>query len=238
MHSLEGESTGKALWRKVRIVFFMYMVWRSMEGECKSETLRWRWLECMEVMQRRGRLRKQWIFNTPREKDWWTGRMSGDRSSCHVSTWACHSEPPPWETAGSCDVTTPDANPVLFRLTFSVVSGCPQWNHFSGEMIVWNAVCFCGIREMMHTWVMTGRSKTIKASGRHVTGNDDNSNGSLVKVLTMDATSARVRGEIKIKSVWTNGYQNYNTMKCSNRFMRMAYRLSQSKKLKLGVNPV
>ena len=99
----------------------------------------------------------------------------------------------------------------LFRLTFSVVSGCPQWNHFSGEMIVWNAVCFCGIREMMHTWVMTGRSKTIKASGRHVTGNDANSNGSLVKVLTRDETSARVRGEIK--SVWTNGYQKYNTMK-------------------------
>ena len=103
-----NESTGKVLLRKVRIVCSMYMVWRSMEGACKSETLRWRWLECMEVMQRRGRLRKQWIFNTPREKDWWTGRMSGDRSSCHVSTWACHSEPP-WETAGSCDVTTPGA---------------------------------------------------------------------------------------------------------------------------------
>ena len=184
-----------------------------MEGGCKSETLWWKWRECTEEMQQRGRLRKQWIFNTPREKDWWTGRMSGDRSSCHVSTWACHSEPPP----GKQPVPVTSRHPMrilfLFRLTFSVVSGCPQWNHFSGEMIVWNAVCFCGIREMMHTWVMTGRSKTIKASGRHVTGNDDNSNGSLVKVLTMDATSARIRGVIKIKSVWTNGYQNYNTMK-------------------------
>ena len=43
---------------------------------------------------------------------------------------------PTWVPAGSCDLTTPDASPVLLRMTFSVVSGGTQWIHFSGEMIV------------------------------------------------------------------------------------------------------